>query len=212
MNGISEIWPALLLAPAAGLAAAVVAEKLVGGERQPVALGLLALAALGVALWAAGETAGTVLWASCGLGWTLLALAEADRRAMLLPDALTLPLVAAGLGVAWGLFPDRLLDHAIGAIVGYGALAGIAWLYARTRGREGLGLGDAKLLAAAGAWLGWQALAGVVVVGAAAALAVTVARGVLRGHLGGTDAIAFGPFLALGLWLSWLYGPVTFAW
>jgi leader peptidase (prepilin peptidase)/N-methyltransferase len=172
----------------------------------------LALAALGVAPWAAGETAGAVLWASCVLGWTLLALAECDRRAMLLPDALTLPLVAAGLGVAWGLFPERLLDHAIGAVVGYGALAGIAWVYARMRGREGLGLGDAKLLAAAGAWLGWQALAGVVVVAAAAALAVTVARGALRGHLGGSDAIAFGPFLALGLWLSWLYGPVTFAW
>ena len=212
MSALSDIWPALLLAPVAGLAVGVLAEKLVGGERQRAALAVLALAAFGLALWAASETAGAVLWASCGLGWTLLALAEADRRAMLLPDVLTLPLVAAGLGVAWWLYPERLLDHAIGAIVGYGALAGIAWIYARTRGREGLGLGDAKLLAAAGAWLGWQALAGVVVVAAAAALAVTLARGALRGHLGGTDAIAFGPFLALGLWLSWLYGPVTFAW
>ncbi len=212
MSALSDIWPVLLLAPVAGLAAGGLAQKLAGGGRQPLALAALALAALGVAPWAAGETAGAVLWASCVLGWTLLALAECDRRAMLLPDALTLPLVAAGLGVAWGLFPERLLDHAIGAVVGYGALAGIAWVYARMRGREGLGLGDAKLLAAAGAWLGWQALAGVVVVAAAAALAVTVARGALRGHLGGSDAIAFGPFLALGLWLSWLYGPVTFAW
>ena len=202
-------------APLAGGLAAVLAERLAAGAwRRPSLLNLagFALAAASLALWAASETEGAVLWLSGALALALLALAEVDRRVMLLPDALTLPLIAAGLAAGWWLAPARFLDHAIGAAAGFAVLAAIGLVYARLRGREGLGLGDAKLLAAAGAWLGWQALAGVVVIGAAAALAVALARGLARGRLDPGEAIAFGPFLALGLWLSWLYGPLTFAW
>jgi leader peptidase (prepilin peptidase)/N-methyltransferase len=71
-----------------------------------------------------------------------------------------------------------------------------------------LGLGDAKLLAAAGAWLGWPALPGLVAAAAAGALAVALARAALGERLAAATRIAFGPYLALALWLFWLYGPL----
>jgi leader peptidase (prepilin peptidase)/N-methyltransferase len=85
----------------------------------------------------------------------------------------------------------------------------IAWLYRRLRGREGLGLGDAKLLGAGGAWLGWQALPSVVALGAAIALALALAGAAAGGKLSATTRIAFGPYLALAIWVVWLYGPLV---
>ena len=78
-------------------------------------------------------------------------------------------------------------------------------VYRRLRGREGMGLGDAKLLGAAGAWVGWQGLAGVLLIAAVTGLATAV---VLR-RTSLSDALPFGPFLALGIWLTWLYGPLV---
>lgn len=166
------------------------------------------LAALALALSAVTMFSGWLLWTSLALGWTLLALGAIDVRHYVLPDVLTLPLIPAGLTVAWLVDPGKLPDHAIGAVVGFVGFALIAWLYRRLRGREGLGLGDAKLLAGAGAWLGWQALPSVVVVGAGAALALALATALAGGKLGATTQIAFGPYLALGIWLVWLYGPL----
>ena len=116
------------------------------------------LAALGVAMSAVAVLSGWLLWASLGLGWALLALAAIDLRHLVLPDILCLPLIPAGLAIAWALDPALLPDHALGAILGFAAFVAIAFVYRRLRGREGLGMGDAKLLAAAGAWLGWRAL------------------------------------------------------
>lgn len=165
------------------------------------------LAALAVALSAAMVVSGWLLWVSLALGWTLLALAAIDLRHYLLPDVLTLPLIPTGLAVAWLIEPAGLVDHVIGAVAGLGGFALIAWLYRRLRRREGLGLGDAKLLAGGGAWLGWQALPSVVVIAAAAALAVALAGALAGAKLAATTRIAFGPYLALGIWAVWLYGP-----
>ena len=167
------------------------------------------LAALAVAVSAALVLSGWLLWASLALGWTLLALAAIDLRHYLLPDALTLPLIAAGLAVAWLIEPARLGDHALGAAAGFIGFAVIAWSYRRLREREGLGRGDAKLLGAGGAWLGWQALPSVVALAAVVALAVALAGALLGAKLGATTKIAFGPYLALAIWLVWLYGPLV---
>ncbi len=175
-------------------------------------IGGLTLATLAAALWAATEVDGPVFWVSVGLVATLIVLADIDRRTMLLPDILTFPLLVAGLAVTAWLAPARFFDHAIGAAAGYAMLAFVGWLYFRFRGRDGLGLGDAKLLAAAGAWLGWQALASVVMLGAIAALVCVAFLAVIGRSIGRHQALPFGPFLCLGIWLSWLYGPVTFAW
>jgi len=175
---------------------------------------LTEIGALALAAWAAlvGFPSAT-LWAVAGLGWTLLALAAIDARRFLLPDVLTLPLVPAGLAVAYAAprWPVAPADAAIGAVAGFAALALIGLLYRRLRGREGIGLGDAKLLAAAGAWTGWQGLASVVLVAAATGLAAAVLAALIRRRrLDPLARLPFGVFLALGLWLVVLYGPIAF--
>ncbi|HEY7598699.1 MAG TPA: A24 family peptidase, partial [Candidatus Limnocylindrales bacterium] len=167
------------------------------------------LAALAVALSAALVLSGWLLWASLGLGWTLLTLAAIDWREFVLPDMLTLPLIPSGLALAWAIDPGLLWGHALGALAGFASLALIAGVYRRVRGREGLGLGDAKLLAAAGAWLGWQGLPSVLLIAAVSALALALATALGGGKLAWTSRIAFGPHLALGFWLVWLYGPLV---
>lgn len=169
------------------------------------------LAALAVALSAVAVLSGWLLWASLALGWTLLTLAVIDWRHYQLPDALTLPLIPAGLVVAWAIDPTRVGAHAIGAAAGWLAFAALAWLYRRLRGRDGLGGGDAKLLAVAGAWLGWPALPGVVLLAAGTGLALALARALGGAKLTATERIAFGPCLALAIWLVWLFGPLQVA-
>lgn len=179
-----------------------------GRVRLSVFYPSIELAALAVAASAVAVLSGWLLWASLVLGWTLLTLAAIDLRHQLLPDVLTLPLIPAGLAVIWTLDPTALADHAIGAAAGLGGFWLIAWLYRRLRGREGLGLGDAKLLAGAGAWLGWQALPSVIVMAAGSALVVALAVAMAGTRLGATTRLAFGPYLALAFWLVWLLGPL----
>jgi leader peptidase (prepilin peptidase) / N-methyltransferase len=167
------------------------------------------LAALAVALSAATVLSGWLLWASVGLGWTLLTLAAIDYREFVLPDTITLPLIPLGLVVAWAIDPGLLVGHTLGALAGFASFAAIAGAYRQARGREGLGLGDAKLLAAAGAWLGWQALPSIVLVAAACGLVLALAASLGGGKLAWTSRVAFGPHLALAFWLVWLCGPVV---
>ena len=162
------------------------------------------LAAVAVAGAAALVADGADLWAGCVLGWTLLALAWIDAEHFLLPDALTLPLVVAGLAAAWWLEPWSVTDRAAGAIAGYLAFRAVEIGYRRLRGRDGLGQGDAKLLAASGGWLGWAALPWVVV---GAALCGLLLAGVLRlrgRSLDASTALPFGPSLAVATWAMWL--------
>jgi leader peptidase (prepilin peptidase) / N-methyltransferase len=166
------------------------------------------LAALAVALWSVAVTPGWIAWAGAGLGWTLLTLAWIDGRHQLLPDALTLPLGAAGLAVAGLIDPGRLLHHGIGVVAGFGALAGLAWLYRRVRGRSGLGGGDAKLLGALGAWVGWWGLPTIVVYAALSGLVVALAMAARGERIALGHRLPFGPHLCLGGWLVWLYGPL----
>ncbi|MEE8535159.1 MAG: A24 family peptidase, partial [Kiloniellales bacterium] len=179
------------------------------------ALGLfypaIELLALLVALWSLVVVPGWPAWVTCALGWTLLALAAIDWRHLILPDSLTLPLVPAGLAAAWWLRPERLIDHAAGAAAGFLFLVLVGAAYHRLRGRHGMGLGDAKLLAAAGAWVSWQGLPSVVLWGAAAGLLGALVQARLGGGLNPHRELAFGPYLAAGLWLVWLYGPLGFA-
>ncbi len=162
------------------------------------------LAALAIAVVAAAVDSGTELWLDCVLGWWLLALGWIDARHWLLPDVLTLPLVVAGLGAALAFEPDGLTDRALGAAAGYLALRAVAYLYRRLRGRDGLGEGDAKLLAAAGAWVGASGLPLVVVAAALAGLFAAACLRVAGVRLGAASALPFGPFLALAAWVVWL--------
>ena len=144
-----------------------------------------------------GPQPATLLW--CGVAATLLALALIDWDTTVLPDALTLPLMWAGLCAAalgW-LGPLNLLQSLQGAVVGYLALWSVYWLFKLTTGKEGMGYGDFKLLAALGAWLGWQAILPIVlmasVLGAAIGLVMKATGSLRNGRF-----VPFGPFLAGG--------------
>jgi len=169
---------------------------------------IIELAALAVALWAITVDDGARLWADCVLGWTLLALAWIDARHMILPDVLTLPLVLAGLGFAWFLEPDRIADHAAGAGVGWLLFWAVSRLYRLMRGRDGLGEGDAKLLAASGAWVTWAGLGPVMLVASLTGLAQALSLRLRGTETTAQTAIPFGPPLAFATWLVWLYAPL----
>jgi len=149
-----------------------------------------------------------MVWATCLLGWTLIALAVVDVQHHILPDFLTLSLVPIGLAVAAAEAPITIVDHAIGMMVGFVFVAIVRQLYWFVRRREGIGLGDAKLLAAAGAWVAWQGLPSVVLIAACFGLGVTLLRSARSGHISVIEAVPFGAYLCLGIWVVWLYGPI----
>jgi leader peptidase (prepilin peptidase)/N-methyltransferase len=172
----------------------------------------LSLLGGGLGVWAALASP-TLLFAavSAVLAWQLLMLAVVDGEKFWLPDVLTWPLVVTGLLAAWWLEPDSLLARAIGAAAGFVLLWGLGWLYRRLRGREGLGGGDPFLMAGAGAWVGWPGLASVMLWAGVAGLSLVIARRVTGKAVSGQDALPFGVFLAIGIWLTWLYGPLGMA-
>jgi leader peptidase (prepilin peptidase) / N-methyltransferase len=167
-----------------------------------LAVEVAAIAVAGMA--AATGATGTELWAGCALGWTLLALAWIDWEQFWLPDVLTLPLLTGGLLVAWLAAPWSQTDRAIGAIAGYLAFRLLSLVYLALRRREGLGAGDAKLLAAAGAWLGWAALPSLVLVAAVFGLGLALLARLRGATLTAATALPFGPALAGATWLLWL--------
>jgi leader peptidase (prepilin peptidase)/N-methyltransferase len=163
------------------------------------------LAATAVALAAVGADGGERTWLDCLLGWWLLALAWIDLRCWLLPDALTLPLVLAGLAAAVWLEPESLTAAALGAAVGYLGLRLVGSLYRMLRGGDGVGEGDAKLLAASGAWLGAALLPDVILLAASTALAAALCLRLAGIRLSARSALPFGPFLAFATWVFWLF-------
>jgi leader peptidase (prepilin peptidase) / N-methyltransferase len=156
------------------------------------------------AIWRYGATPKGI--AACVLLWTLLALTVIDFDTQLLPDDLTLPLLWAGLIANLGGVFVPLPDAVIGAVAGYLSLWTIYWLFKLIRGKEGMGHGDFKLLAALGAWLGWQVLPLIVllssVVGAAIGITLIVFKG--RDH---SVPLAFGPYLAIAGAIALFFGP-----
>ncbi|SFC05189.1 leader peptidase (prepilin peptidase) / N-methyltransferase [Marinospirillum celere] len=132
-----------------------------------------------------------------GLAFTLLALAVIDAQTRLLPDFLTLPLVWAGLTFHWWFSSPELFNQAfVGALLGYLSLWSLYWVFKLLTGREGMGYGDFKLLAALGAWLGAPALVPIVLL---ASLSGLVAALLLKlGKRWQGQALPFGPHLILG--------------
>lgn len=153
-----------------------------------------------------------VLWAPPGLvvltvlfGWLLLALAAIDLRTFLLPDALNAAvLLLGGVMLAWTQPPDWPL-HVAGAVIGFGLLWGVELAYRRLRGRDGLGRGDAKLLGAAGIWIGIEGLAPALLIASLAGIAAALILSLRDSKaLSGQSAIAFGPWIALGGYIVWM--------
>ena len=173
----------------------------------------LATAALFAAVaWRVGPQPQVLLW--CGVVAVLLALALIDWDTTVLPDAMTLPLIWAGLAsAALGWLPGLTLAQSLGgAAPGYLSLWSVYWLFKLVTGKEGMGYGDFKLLGALGAWLGWQAILPIVlmasVIGAVVGLAMKAGGSLREGRF-----VPFGPFLAGGGLVVMLVGlPVVLEW
>ena len=178
--------------------------------RYPLIEGLTGVLSAAVA-WQFGF--GWPALAALLLTWCLLALTFIDLDTQLLPDCLTLPLLWGGLtfsvvlgGAAGAAIPVDLHSSVLGAIAGYVSLWSVYHLFRLATGKEGMGYGDFKLLAALGAWLGWQALPLLILFAALVGALVGVALIAARRHARHVP-IPFGPFLAAAGWLMLMFGP-----
>jgi leader peptidase (prepilin peptidase)/N-methyltransferase len=164
-------------------------------------------------------TAVFFVWAFARYGWgfqalawagfasALIALAAIDADTRLLPDAITQPLVWAGLlAASWGLTGLSLTDALWGAVLGYLFLWLVFWVFKFLTGKDGMGQGDFKLLAALGAWLGWPALLSLVLISSLTGLVGGLLLK-LRGQLPENSQMAFGPFLVLAGLTVMLFEP-----
>ena len=158
---------------------------------------LLTAALFAAVGWRFGAAPEALLW--CGVVAVLLALAVIDWDTTVLPDSMTVPLLWAGLlAAALGLVPALLLSASVtGAAVGYLSLWSVYWLFKLATGKDGMGYGDFKLLAALGAWLGWQAILPIVLMASVLGAIVGITMKV-RGSLREGRFVPFGPFLAGG--------------
>lgn len=172
------------------------------GARIPVRLWHAEWAGLGLGLAAVGlgqgpwDAAAGAVWL-----WLLLALALADLRAFRLPDPLTVALAMAGLAVAWPDWPGAVL----GATLGAGAFLALRLAYGGLTGRQGMGLGDVKLMVGIGAGLGAPAQPWVALIAALSALAVAALRARARNRpLRRLGAVPFGAYLAAAAVAVWI--------
>ena len=160
--------------------------------------------------WRFGAQPTTLLW--CGFVAALIALAAIDWDTTLLPDSINQPLLWAGLAAAANGMTIPLHLSVVGALTGYLSLWSVYWLFKLATGKEGMGYGDFKLLAALGAWLGWQMILPIVlgasVIGAIVGIAMKMNASLREGRY-----VPFGPFLAGGGLVVLFAGPLrVLAW
>jgi len=141
------------------------------------------------------------------LAAALVALSETDRQAFRLPDVITIPLVLSGI-LAATITGGGFMWHVFSAGLGLALILLVDQAYRAWRGFSGIGLGDAKLFAASGAWLGVEALPTVLLWSCSAALLVLALAHAAGRQIGAQTAIPFGSFLAFGTWLVWCLGPL----
>lgn len=173
------------------------------GWRYPLVEALTAIATVTVGVYTPW---GLPLLAYLLLTWSLIALAGIDIDTQLLPDNITLPLLWAGLLFNLLSGAVALSDAVLGAAGGYLLLWSIYWLFRLATGKEGMGFGDFKLLAALGAWLGWQALPVIILLSSTVGAVLGALILTLRGQ-GRSQPLPFGPYLAAAGWVCLLWDP-----
>jgi len=138
--------------------------------------------------------------------WSMIALTFIDLDTFYLPDSITLPLLWLGLLLNLGGTYTSLPSAVIGAAAGYLSLWSVYWIFKWATGKEGMGYGDFKLLAAIGAWLGWQALPLTILLSSLVGAAIGIGMIVFAGR-GRSAPIPFGPYLAIAGMIALLHGP-----
>ncbi|MCC2636688.1 MAG: gspO [Moraxellaceae bacterium] len=152
---------------------------------------------------------GFALLAALGLTWALVALTLIDFDTQLLPDDITLPLLWAGLllNISGTFVP--LQSAVIGAMAGYLSLWSVYWLFKLVTGREGMGYGDFKLMAALGAWLGWQMLPVILLLSSVVGSLIGLGYLAVRRQ---SAPFAFGPYIAIAGLVALLWGQPLLRW
>ena len=140
------------------------------------------------------------------LVWSLIALSAIDLDTQLLPDTITLPLLWLGLAFNMATTYVDLPSAVIGAMAGYLALWSVFWLFKLATGKEGMGYGDFKLLAALGAWLGWSMLPAIILLSSVVGAIVGISLIIAARH-GRNVPIPFGPYLAAAGCIALFWGP-----
>ena len=143
--------------------------------------------------------------------WLLVAMTFIDLDKMLLPDSLTLLMLWIALGISCFESTISPVDAIIGAMVGYLSLWSVYWGFKLLTGKEGMGYGDFKLLAAIGAFVGWQHLPIVILLSSVVGAIVGISLMFIK-RKDGNLAIPFGPYLAAAGWLTMLYGDAIADW
>ena len=156
------------------------------------------------AAWHFGPTLQTV--GALLLLWSLIALSAIDFDTQLLPDSITLPLLWLGLAFNIATTYTDLNAAVIGAMAGYLSLWSVFWLFKLVTGKEGMGYGDFKLLAALGAWLGWSMLPAIILLSSVVGAVVGISLIVAARH-GRNVPIPFGPYLAAAGGIALFWGP-----
>ena len=157
----------------------------------------------GIVAWHFGY--GWPLAAALLFTWSMIPLSVIDIEHQLLPDAITLPVLWAGLVLSlFGVFVDSTTSI-IGAVAGYLSLWTVYQVFRLITGKEGMGFGDFKLLALCGAWMGWQALPAIIVLSSLVGAVVGISLILVRGRDRNLP-IPFGPYLAAAGWLALLWG------
>ncbi len=138
--------------------------------------------------------------------WAMIALTFIDLDTYYLPDSITLPLLWLGLLLNLGGTFAPLSSAVIGAVAGYLSLWVVYWVFKWATGKEGMGYGDFKLLAAIGAWLGWQMLPLTILLSSLVGAVIGISMIVFAGR-GRSIPIPFGPYLAIAGMIALLHGP-----
>lgn len=157
-----------------------------------------------LAMWHFGPTVQAL--AAIAMIWALVALFMIDADTQLLPDQLTLPLLWLGLLLNLNGYFATLADAVIGAAAGYLVLWSVYWIFKLVRGREGMGYGDFKLMAALGAWFGWQALPALILMSSIVGAIIGGAMLLIQ-RKGSETTFPFGPYIAGAGVLVLFFGP-----
>ena len=139
------------------------------------------------------------------LAYALTWASAVDALRHILPNALTIGLILLGLVVNAVHNPDSLFNSFAGALLGYLLIQAVAYWFEAVRGLPGIGLGDAKLLSAAGAWVGALALPAVILASTTMGIAYLLGRSILNRRLDRDARIPFGPFIAVAFWFAWFF-------
>lgn len=186
----------------------MVVDKTEIGLRSLVLAHVLVYAATLVAAFLFSPFPIEVLLVSVCLGALLIALSAIDFQTMRLPDPLTYAVIASGLVCVAALGWGDTLWHGVAAVAGFLSFYLIGQVYVLVRKHPGLGMGDAKLFAGAGAWLGLHGLPSVALLAVGCMVVALTLSYVTGRNIGARTRVPFGPALTFAHWLVWLFGPV----